>query len=93
MRGPIGGDGCGDGLRMCGRGGGARGRICRAGRHVGLELGDDRVCGLCVLGGGDGMLVVLVVPRAYGAGRTSWAILCVDARICPVKLKYIEYES
>jgi len=72
------------------------------GRHVRLGLGDGRVRGRGKLGGGDGVLGVSAVPRAYGAGRTSWTVLCVGARICLIKLrksgkavvsKYIEYES
>jgi hypothetical protein len=56
------------------------------GRHVGLGLGDGRVRGRGELGGGDGVLGVSVVPRAYGAGRTSWTVLCLGARICIIEL-------
>ena len=57
------------------------------GRHVGLGLGDGRVRGRGELGGWDGALGVSVVPRAYGAGRTSWTALCVGARIYLIKLR------
>jgi hypothetical protein len=62
------------------------------GRHVGLGLGEGGVRGRDVLGGGDGVLGagMLVVPRSYGAGRTSWtrmAVLFVGARICLIKLR------